>query len=649
MGIFSKRKKENEIKKNVVVTTSNSDFNLTELMNILGDPINISDLIKTPFLQSCIGKISKKATDIPLKFYSGKKEIINDFTLKFDFPNMNYNSKKDLVEHILLLLLIKGKVFIYDRANYLDIMGTDRVTINIKESTKIISSYTIDGTRVSSEKVIYIRLNNNPDNIINPYAPTEILENELKTHIESGSFIKDFIQQRGFSYFAARESLDSGKINLYEKFLKDAIAKVKKGKTPYIPANFEHKQLISNIKGMAFDYFLERADEVIANYYNIPNFLINKLKSGGSYALSKQEKEEFYNSTLDHYLSLLEYAFTQHIKLNYDPLAYCQRDISNIPYLQNKNDLPAAELISLYSSDIISKNEVRERLGFSIAKSIEIPKSKNIIQDPPVKNEQIEKELTELRDKNWEKQIHYFQPLENDLKKELKNLFDDFGKMLLDDYKDQNKEKSVEKKNFFDFTNQTEDIFRNKLKKILDKFYDKGFKRADKHFDELYEFGISYELPSDWVKDYIDNELKIVVKEISQTTKNKLKELLSSSTDSGGIPLNEFQNLIQDLTEFNKNRCKTIARTESNKVLNNHHEKKADLINDDMPLEKAWSSAKDSEVRQTHIEQDARGWIDYDDKFILNGIEAKGPYDENLPADEKINCRCTLLYRVKKV
>lgn len=54
---------------------------------------------------------------------------------------------------------------------------------------------------------------------------------------------------------------------------------------------------------------------------------------------------------------------------------------------------------------------------------------------------------------------------------------------------------------------------------------------------------------------------------------------------------------------------------------------------------KTWVSILDSKTRPTHVAADFQQ-VGIDEDFIVGGFKAKYPRDENLPAEESINCRC---------
>jgi hypothetical protein len=71
----------------------------------------------------------------------------------------------------------------------------------------------------------------------------------------------------------------------------------------------------------------------------------------------------------------------------------------------------------------------------------------------------------------------------------------------------------------------------------------------------------------------------------------------------------------------------------------------AELEIDNRPVEvlKTWIAILDSKTRPTHAAADFQQ-VGINQNFIVGGFEAKYPRDENLPADEAINCRCIADY-----
>jgi uncharacterized protein with gpF-like domain len=62
-------------------------------------------------------------------------------------------------------------------------------------------------------------------------------------------------------------------------------------------------------------------------------------------------------------------------------------------------------------------------------------------------------------------------------------------------------------------------------------------------------------------------------------------------------------------------------------------------------MRKVWISAEDDRTREDHIEADGQA-VGMQDSFTIGGWELAYPGDPNGPAEQIINCRCTVGYEV---
>lgn len=103
--------------------------------------------------------------------------------------------------------------------------------------------------------------------------------------------------------------------------------------------------------------------------------------------------------------------------------------------------------------------------------------------------------------------------------------------------------------------------------------------------------------------------------------------------------------LTEDAIEMNQWRALRIARTEIVSASNQGSHLGAQSL--DMPMNKYWISVKDSRTRDTHIGMEAQNPKDMEEPFDVGGNPGQYPGDPELPAEEVINCRCTVGYEVK--
>lgn len=145
------------------------------------------------------------------------------------------------------------------------------------------------------------------------------------------------------------------------------------------------------------------------------------------------------------------------------------------------------------------------------------------------------------------------------------------------------------------------------------------------------------------IEEYLANE-KIILTEVSlicETTVEKILEHVNSTIESGAS-VNDLQQAIIDTGIFDAKRALGLARTISGNAVNLGQWKGAEAAG---ATHKSWSTAS-FEVRETH--QEANGQtVKIDEDFIVGRHKARFPLDNQLPPEERMNCRCTLTYSIR--
>ncbi len=127
---------------------------------------------------------------------------------------------------------------------------------------------------------------------------------------------------------------------------------------------------------------------------------------------------------------------------------------------------------------------------------------------------------------------------------------------------------------------------------------------------------------------------------------------------SGGR-VNLSQSRIEDLVDqyqgrLLRSRAGTIAATETFKVLNQASREAFEQLAEGRGIERGafrrfWVSTADSHTRHDHVELpliNSEG-VGMDEPFILpDGGTIMYPHDPDAPAEQTINCRCTVVYRL---
>jgi hypothetical protein len=109
---------------------------------------------------------------------------------------------------------------------------------------------------------------------------------------------------------------------------------------------------------------------------------------------------------------------------------------------------------------------------------------------------------------------------------------------------------------------------------------------------------------------------------------------------------NAIYNLIRKSQTFYKWQALRIARTETTSASGLSALKTAE--NSDLEMSKSWISVLDNRTRLDHKIEDGQS-VDLDKPFIMaSGAKLDYPGDTKAPANEVINCRCTIAFIPKR-
>ena len=137
---------------------------------------------------------------------------------------------------------------------------------------------------------------------------------------------------------------------------------------------------------------------------------------------------------------------------------------------------------------------------------------------------------------------------------------------------------------------------------------------------------------------------------ITETSKKRALALIKQITDQAfneGLGMIETAKLLE--TQFPKQwrlekwRAQTIARTEVLTASNEGSMRGAKATG--LPMAKTWLTRLDGRERNSHRAMNGTE-IPINEPFIFDNAEMQKPGDMGAPAEEVVNCRCVLAYRV---
>lgn len=115
---------------------------------------------------------------------------------------------------------------------------------------------------------------------------------------------------------------------------------------------------------------------------------------------------------------------------------------------------------------------------------------------------------------------------------------------------------------------------------------------------------------------------------------------------AGGESFDLLRDRVQGVFESSDVRARRIARTEVISAANGaQHEVAGAVAGSGEVMTKTWLATFDRRTRPSHA--DAAGQtVAFDQPFVVGGAELEYPGDPSGPAEEVVNCRCTITYEV---
>ncbi|MDX1945231.1 MAG: phage minor head protein [Pirellulaceae bacterium] len=127
---------------------------------------------------------------------------------------------------------------------------------------------------------------------------------------------------------------------------------------------------------------------------------------------------------------------------------------------------------------------------------------------------------------------------------------------------------------------------------------------------------------------------------IQQTYVASITDLLTSGIEDGLSGPKLAKLLRETMPGMSKVRSAAIARTETTAAYAAGHQASYDALADEGLTGKVWLAVRDKDTRETHAELDGITVAAGED-FDVGGNDAPWPAHWSLPAEERVNCRCT--------
>lgn len=551
------------------------------------------------------------------------------------------NGMYEVLRYIYTQLLDTGAVCLVVY-NTLVIVGADAFKI-LRNSAGDIVGIDINGVKVSKERCIIINLNDAKNGGFRDWLKDIVqLENNLL------SFMK--IYSRSFGLFGAYkvnlENIDDKTFGIIQAMLADARRKLQQGAIPVLPNSIDtvNKEMGWQAIEVIQDYIVK----TIARVMGIP-LLVLQAREQGSYALAKEERSMWYETSLQGYVELVRCAIEKWLRENVDASASVDVDVSGIDYINKEKEWNANEIALLLSAGIINTEEARKLLKIAndLQKDFKIQRRKQKEANIGGSSSPMFEEDANIH--AWHAET--IQPLEKRAADALEKVY---SKVIEEYVKEKAKTtttttKKGQEKNIFDVrqlkAEELSEILNGAILDWLLRFYKITTKKA---LSMLKVINTEVFISPEDLYQGLEQMAKISQKWIGQTVAEAIKNTITNLTQNGkGYTWEEVVNAIKDGLKINQDAI-TVARTEINRACAYAHAKNAEEMKkvadaNNWKIVKRWSTSMDDKVRPSHNLAGLEGWIDYDKPFA-NGLQR--PYAEGASAKETVNCRCVLLTKI---
>lgn len=165
---------------------------------------------------------------------------------------------------------------------------------------------------------------------------------------------------------------------------------------------------------------------------------------------------------------------------------------------------------------------------------------------------------------------------------------------------------------------------------------------------ELLGFGSEGRIIQLWrtlLEDYLNLRILTRIQNVTNTTRNRIAKIIETGVNEG-LSAQNIARRIRNEASLNKVRSKAIARTEVVTAMNQG--KYLAVRSSNLVYDKGWSATIDSRTRPDHLAMLDADFVPLESDFIVGGFPMAYPGDPKGPAKEVVNCRCSLVFRVRR-
>lgn len=191
--------------------------------------------------------------------------------------------------------------------------------------------------------------------------------------------------------------------------------------------------------------------------------------------------------------------------------------------------------------------------------------------------------------------------------------------------------------------NKVKNIFNGSLKKIYGNTFEEILKGFQINYEKKLESNKIRGIRDYFLEEWNKKNAASRATQLTESTKKILNNIITEAQKEGKPHKEVVKEILEKTEDMSKDRANAIARTETSKSINTTSYETADEIG---MVEKCWIHIGGKKTfRQKHKALNGK-WIKIEDVFVIgDGIEARYPHDDKLPASEVVHCSCMIIFR----
>jgi hypothetical protein len=154
-------------------------------------------------------------------------------------------------------------------------------------------------------------------------------------------------------------------------------------------------------------------------------------------------------------------------------------------------------------------------------------------------------------------------------------------------------------------------------------------------------FGIDFDLTDPSVVEFIQGRANQLAGQVTDTTYRQIQQAMADGLGAGEDTPALAARIRDVFADATTNRSVVIARTEVVSAFNGSTAQLAAMLPDDVVAGQEWIATRDGRVRSSHSSADGQV-RPIGQAFDVGGARLAYPGDPSGPADETVQCRCTL-------